>query len=89
MFVSASQKTYQSGSANRRSGAECVSQHACFVRWAVHGGSSAWSEETHPGKVEARCRECGASFVKYVYEKTVRCMACRCSRRNGFRENGK
>ena len=28
-------------------------------------------------KTAARCRQCGRTFVRYVYEKVVRCEKCR------------
>jgi hypothetical protein len=28
-------------------------------------------------KTESRCRQCGKVFVRYVYEKVVRCGECR------------
>ncbi|MCU0574011.1 MAG: hypothetical protein MUC41_13600 [Syntrophobacteraceae bacterium] len=45
--------------------------------------------ESSPGKVEVQCRECGAPFVKYAYEKTVRCLNCRAARRCGSRRSDK
>lgn len=28
-------------------------------------------------KIEARCKQCGETFVKYAYQRTARCEACR------------
>jgi|GEM_PF-1932287 len=61
---------------------------ACFLRWADHDGTAMKCRESSPGKLEVRCRDCGASFVKYAYEKTVRCMACRAAGRRGTRGSG-
>jgi len=59
---------------------------ACFLRWADHEETARHFRKSSPLKHEVRCRECGAPFVKYVYEKTVRCEVCRGARRIGPRE---
>ena len=34
-------------------------------------------------KIEARCKQCGRTFVKYAYQRTARCEACRKERGAG------
>lgn len=56
---------------------------ACFLRWSEHEGTAGGCGAGLPVKVEVRCRACGTHFVKYVYEKTVRCPECRAAKRRG------
>lgn len=50
---------------------------SCFARWARHEASGKYSIESCSMKIEVRCRECGSFFVKYAYDGSVRCGACR------------
>jgi hypothetical protein len=84
--VSVSEKIRRTENTVRLKGTDSFSQLACFVRWAAHGASSGGSGDSHSGKVEVQCRECGSIFVKYAYEKTVRCTACRAIHRKASQE---
>jgi ribosomal protein L37E len=75
--VRANRKTKRSESGPHPAGPPEWPQLACFLRWALHGEGSEGSGDTFHRKIEIRCRECGEIFVKYAYEKTVRCAACR------------
>jgi hypothetical protein len=50
---------------------------SCFRRWSDPGPDGAVTGEIQSLKIEARCKQCGQAFVKYAYERTSRCEACR------------
>lgn len=50
---------------------------SCFSRWAALSPQRGASGETSSLKIEAQCKQCGQLFVKYAYDRTARCEACR------------
>lgn len=59
------------------------SQLSCFVRWSKHGKQGKAVMACKSMKVEFPCRQCGKTFVRYAYDKIVRCEACRKLNREG------
>jgi hypothetical protein len=87
--MASSQGIRQWGRTSGSVGSQGLPWLTCFLRWADHEGTAMECRESSPGKVEVQCRECGAPFVKYAYEKTVRCLNCRAARRCGSRRSDK
>jgi hypothetical protein len=50
---------------------------SCFCRWSGPGSPEGTAEDTLSLKIEAQCKQCGQAFVKYAYDRTSRCEACR------------
>ncbi len=59
------------------------SQLSCFLRWSKHGSKGKSLLACKSMKVEFTCRQCGKTFVRYAYDKIVRCDACRTFNRKG------
>lgn len=54
-----------------------VSRLSCFLRWSFHEKEPRFESDLKSMKIEARCKECGKTYVKYACRKTSRCESCR------------
>lgn len=50
---------------------------SCFTRWSEANLLGGPAKGDPSLKIEACCKQCGQTFVKYAYERTARCEACR------------
>ncbi len=58
------------------------------MRWARHEPASRMPPaHLQSMKIEFQCKQCGKWFVRYAYDRVVRCEACR--RLNRSRDMGK
>lgn len=85
VIMSIRSKVCPPGIVSRESG-KVLPRLSCFARWEKHEASSGDAAELRTMKVEVLCRECATLFVKYVYDGTVRCEACRKARREAAQE---
>jgi Zn finger protein HypA/HybF involved in hydrogenase expression len=79
-MVRKKQRSAFAGPRSARPESATLSLLSCFVRWGNPAAAVPAAAASPSLKMETACRECGSVFIKYAYEKTVRCPTCRTGR---------